>query len=114
MAPTVCTNPESRKAANAKSPAARARSRLIIGDFPGRAREPAVPLAPPRRNCESSGRAPGPRPIYCCRMDESTFGTFQYANPETIHWGEGCVGQQLPAALERAGAMRAFVIATES
>ena len=40
-------------------------------------------------------------------------GTFQYLNPGTIHWGEGCVSA-LDAELTRAGARRVFLITTGS
>jgi alcohol dehydrogenase class IV len=40
-------------------------------------------------------------------------GTFQYLNPGTIHWGEGCVSA-LEAELSRAGAKRVFLITTAS
>ena len=41
------------------------------------------------------------------------FGTFQYLNPETIHWGEGCVAR-LEGELSRVGATRVFLITTGS
>jgi maleylacetate reductase len=40
-------------------------------------------------------------------------GTFQYLNPGTIHWGEGCVSA-LDVELSRAGAQRVFLITTGS
>src|SRR6202521_980320 len=40
-------------------------------------------------------------------------GTFQYLNPRTIHWGEGCVSA-LDADLSRAGAKRVFLMTTAS
>lgn len=40
-------------------------------------------------------------------------GTFQYLNPGTIHWGEGCVSA-LDAELSRAGENRVFLITTAS
>src|ERR1700682_5758840 len=40
-------------------------------------------------------------------------GTFQYLNPGTIHWGEGCASA-LDAELSRAGAKRVFLITTAS
>jgi alcohol dehydrogenase class IV len=43
-----------------------------------------------------------------------TAGTFNYANPRTIHWGPGSLPQRLRAELERHGVERAFVISTRS
>ena len=40
-------------------------------------------------------------------------GTFQYLNPGTIHWGEGCL-VALDGELSRAGAKRVFVVTTGS
>lgn len=40
--------------------------------------------------------------------------TFQYANPAVIHWGSGCVAEELVAELDRRGARRAFVVTTRS
>src|SRR5262249_62082961 len=40
--------------------------------------------------------------------------TFQYANPETIHWGPGILREKLDGELKRVGARRAFVITTHS
>ena len=40
--------------------------------------------------------------------------TFQYSNPETIHWGPGILREKLDAELKRVGARRVFVIATKS
>ena len=40
-------------------------------------------------------------------------GTFQYLNPGTLHWGEGCVSA-LDAELSKAGARRVFLITTGS
>jgi alcohol dehydrogenase len=45
---------------------------------------------------------------------EEGSGTFEYANPETIHWGEGCVTQRLGAELDRVGAARVAVVTTRS
>lgn len=39
--------------------------------------------------------------------------TFHYANPDVIHWGEGCAGG-LPAELERLGARRVLLVTTRS
>ncbi|GAC1595219.1 MAG: hypothetical protein NVS4B10_03520 [Myxococcales bacterium] len=47
-------------------------------------------------------------------MDESTSGSFQYANPGVIHWGQGCVAERLESELLRVGASRVFVVATAS
>lgn len=47
-------------------------------------------------------------------MAQASGGSFEYANPEIIHWGEGCVARRLPAELDRLQASRAFVIATGS
>src|SRR5258708_28411168 len=41
------------------------------------------------------------------------FGTSEYLNPETIHWGEGCVAR-LEGELSRVGAKRVFLITTGS
>jgi maleylacetate reductase len=41
-------------------------------------------------------------------------GTFQYANPEVIHWGPGCIREKLDSELRRAGARRALLITTGS
>ena len=40
-------------------------------------------------------------------------GTFQYLNPGTIHWGEGCVGT-LDAELSRVAAKRVILVTTAS
>jgi alcohol dehydrogenase len=40
--------------------------------------------------------------------------TFQYANPETIHWGRGCLRENLDGDLRRAGVRRVFVVTTKS
>src|SRR5438067_6864089 len=40
--------------------------------------------------------------------------TFHYANPETIHWGKGCLRENLDGELSRTGARRAFVVTTKS
>jgi maleylacetate reductase len=45
---------------------------------------------------------------------EDAMPTFQYANPETIHWGPGILREKLDAELRRLGARRAFVITTQS
>lgn len=47
-------------------------------------------------------------------MGQGSGGTFEYANPQVIHWGEGCVAQRLAAELDRLQAGRAFVVATGS
>ena len=47
-------------------------------------------------------------------MGQGGSGTFQYANPETIHWGEGCMAEHLGAELDRAGAARVFVVTSRS
>jgi alcohol dehydrogenase class IV len=51
-----------------------------------------------------------------CRIVSSTetAGTFEYANPPTIHWGAGSVAKRLDDALDRLGATRVFVITTRS
>src|SRR3954471_9825788 len=41
-------------------------------------------------------------------------GTFRYENPETIHFGPGCVREALSAELDRMGVQRAFVVTTAS
>src|SRR2546423_1824126 len=41
-------------------------------------------------------------------------GTFRYENPDTIHFGLGCVGESLSAELDRFGAQRAFLVTTAS
>src|SRR5207253_6718462 len=41
-------------------------------------------------------------------------GSFAYANPGTIHWGPGSLGQHLAHALDERNARRAFVISTRS
>src|SRR5438067_12174741 len=40
--------------------------------------------------------------------------TFHYANPETIHWGKGCLRENLDGELSRTGARRALVVTTKS
>ena len=40
--------------------------------------------------------------------------TFQYTNPETIHWGKGCLREKLDGELRRVGARRVFLITTRS
>ena len=40
--------------------------------------------------------------------------TFQYANPETIHWSAGCVRERLERELQRIGARRVFLVTTRS
>jgi alcohol dehydrogenase len=40
--------------------------------------------------------------------------TFQYANPETIHWGKGCLRDKLEGELKRTGARRVFLVTTKS
>ncbi len=44
----------------------------------------------------------------------SEFGTFTYANPNTIHWGAGCLEKHLVGELERRKLSRAFVVSTRS
>ena len=41
-------------------------------------------------------------------------GTFQYLNPATIHWGEGCLADRLGADLKRASSTRVFLVVTGS
>src|SRR2546423_13634618 len=41
-------------------------------------------------------------------------GTFRYENPDTIHFGPGCVRESLSAELDRIGAQRAFLVTTAS
>jgi alcohol dehydrogenase len=45
---------------------------------------------------------------------EGIMPTFQYANPETIHWGKGCLREKLDGELKRVGARRVFLITTRS
>src|SRR2546423_335104 len=45
---------------------------------------------------------------------EDIMPTFQYANPETIHWGKGCLREKLDGELRRVGARRVFLITTRS
>ena len=40
--------------------------------------------------------------------------TFQYSNPEVIHWGKGCLREKLDAELRRVGGRRVFVVTTKS
>ena len=40
--------------------------------------------------------------------------TFQYSNPEVIHWGAGCLREKLDAELRRVGGRRVFVVTTKS
>lgn len=40
--------------------------------------------------------------------------SFQYANPETIRWGAGCVRESLAEELARTGARRVFLVTTRS
>jgi alcohol dehydrogenase len=40
--------------------------------------------------------------------------TFQYANPEIIHWGAGCVREKLEGELRRVGARRVLLVTTRS
>jgi alcohol dehydrogenase class IV len=40
--------------------------------------------------------------------------TFRYSNPAAIHWGEGCVREELPAELSRVGATRVLLVTTRS
>src|SRR6185295_5919192 len=47
------------------------------------------------------------------RVEVKMAGTFQYLNPGTIHWGEGCL-VALDGELSRAGAKRVFVVTTGS
>jgi alcohol dehydrogenase class IV len=41
-------------------------------------------------------------------------GSFRYANPGVVHWGAGCVREQLDQELQRLGARRVFVVSTRS
>jgi alcohol dehydrogenase class IV len=43
-----------------------------------------------------------------------TLSTFHYANPSTIHWGEGCVRARLAIEIERLGVTRILVVTTGS
>ncbi|HKC58882.1 MAG TPA: iron-containing alcohol dehydrogenase [Myxococcales bacterium] len=45
---------------------------------------------------------------------EDVMPTFQYSNPETIHWGPGILREKLDAELRRLGAHRVFVVTTKS
>jgi maleylacetate reductase len=45
---------------------------------------------------------------------EEVMPTFQYSNPETIHWGPGILREKLDAELRRLGARRVFVVTTKS
>jgi maleylacetate reductase len=45
---------------------------------------------------------------------EETMPTFQYVNPETIHWGKGCLRDKLDGELRRVGARRLFLVTTRS
>ena len=47
-------------------------------------------------------------------MSAALRGSFRYANPGVIHWGPGCVAEQLDAELGRLGAERVFVVTTRS
>src|SRR5262249_9879664 len=47
-------------------------------------------------------------------MTDGQGGSFQYANPMTIHYGAGCVHELLDAELGRLGAKRAFLVTTRS
>jgi alcohol dehydrogenase class IV len=40
--------------------------------------------------------------------------TFQYSNPEVIHWGAGSVREKLDGELRRVGGRRVFVVTTKS
>ena len=40
--------------------------------------------------------------------------TFHYANPETIHWGAGCLREKLDSELRRIGGGRVFIVTTRS
>ncbi|HZZ85143.1 MAG TPA: iron-containing alcohol dehydrogenase [Anaeromyxobacteraceae bacterium] len=40
--------------------------------------------------------------------------TFRYANPDVIHWGPGCVREQLGEELRRVGASRVLLVTTRS
>ena len=40
--------------------------------------------------------------------------TFQYSNPELIHWGAGSVREKLDGELRRVGGRRVFVVTTKS
>ncbi len=40
--------------------------------------------------------------------------TFQYANPEVIHWGAGCLRERLDGELRRVGARRVLLVTTRS
>lgn len=40
--------------------------------------------------------------------------TFRWANPDVIHWGPGCVREQLPAELARVGGTRVLLVTTRS
>src|SRR3982074_3572547 len=44
----------------------------------------------------------------------SAMPTFQYVNPEVIHWGAGCLREKLDAELRRVGGRRVFVVTTKS
>jgi alcohol dehydrogenase len=47
-------------------------------------------------------------------MSEGERGSFRYTNPAVIHYGPGCVAQQLGAELDRLKARRAFLVTTRS
>jgi maleylacetate reductase len=47
-------------------------------------------------------------------MTSASSGTFVYANPRTIHWGAGTLGERVVAELNQHGLTRAFVITTRS
>src|SRR6266852_3332449 len=44
----------------------------------------------------------------------SAMPTFQYSNPEVIHWGAGSLREKLDAELRRVGGRRVFIVTTKS